>query len=128
MSERAALVWERECAVAALAHQQLCPRYHMPCWVCCLMHILTGTLRSVSDGRFDRFDHHRSYTWAHDPTGHFAKWLAFPTMICPHHAEATTAEYRQRSDRYWGGEQASAVHVWRNTDLPRRFNKEGDGN
>lgn len=53
--EPAALVWERECAVAVMAGQEICPAYHLPCWVCWGLHLLTGTVRSVTHGRLSRF-------------------------------------------------------------------------
>lgn len=100
-------VWDRERAFAALAGQKLCPVHRMPCWVCYLLHILTGTLRSVTEGRFDRFEGRGIFTWAEDTDGHFARWTASRGLVCSHHhASCTDADDYQRRmatdrDRYW---------------------------
>jgi hypothetical protein len=105
--------WERERVVAALAGAQLCPRYRMPCWICCLLHILTGTLRSVTEGRFERFEGRGIFTWAEDADGHFARWCASRGLICPHHPAASSDDYRQRlttdSDLYWYTDSAPSL-------------------
>jgi len=106
--EDARIVWDRECAFAALLGLRLCPRHRMPCWVCCLLHTLTGTLRSVAEGRFDRFAGFGIFTWAEDTDGHFARSCASRGLICPHHHGALTADYRRRlstdADLYWYAE------------------------
>lgn len=110
MSECSELVWERQCAVAALAHQNICPKYHMPCWVCCLLHLLTGLLRSVVSGRFDRFQlSAHNATWPEDRTGHLSKSCASLDLICPHHPETHSDDYLQRATPYWDYEEASSI-------------------
>lgn len=91
-------VCDRECAVTALAGAQVCPIYRLPCWLCIVLHIMTGTLRSVTEGRFDRFAGHgfmllldgdQKYLWS--------LWL-----VCPHHPAAITIDYAQRhGPSYW---------------------------
>jgi hypothetical protein len=110
VSERAEIVWERECAVAVLANQNLCPKYHMPCWVCCLLHLLTGLLRSVVSGRFDRFQlSAHNATWLEDRDGHVAKYCASPDLVCPHHAATRSDDYLLHAYPYWGYEEASSI-------------------
>lgn len=101
-TEPASLVWERECAFAALAGRHVCPRYRLPCWVCCTVHILIGTLRSVTEGRFDRFMGHSIFTWADDLNGHFARASESRGLICPHHRASFEPEYlRRHGSSYW---------------------------
>jgi hypothetical protein len=70
-----------------------------------MLHILTGTLRSVVEGRFDRFEGRGIFTWAEDADGHFARSCASRGLICPHHRAAFTDDYQRRmttdADLYW---------------------------
>lgn len=113
MSDTPEAFWQRECAVTALSGAQVCPRYGMPCWVCCHLHILTGTLRSVTEGRFRRFKDRSIFSWAAVTDGHHARWSASPGLVCSHHDGARSAAYRRRMrgavDRYWYAEGASAL-------------------
>lgn len=118
MSRRKRAAWERECAVAALAGQQLCPRYGMPCWVCCLLHVLTGTLRSVTEGRFDRFEGHSIFKWVGGTADRSTRWVASPGLICPHHRETVNPEYLGRHGQsYWYHDVSDWHHE--NTHLGR---------
>lgn len=51
MSESLSAILERECAAAALADLRVCPRYHMPCWVCVSLGDMANLVRQVTAGR-----------------------------------------------------------------------------
>jgi len=85
-------VWARECAVAALAGQRICPRYQMPCWACLVLHFLTRTLCSINEGPFIKG---KPIVW---DTCLVRKWAeSAPGLVCPHHDDAKIpANHRQR--------------------------------
>ena len=102
-----AAVCERECAVTVLAGAQACPVYRLPCWLCIVLHILTGTLRSVTEDRFDRFRGFVSDLWDHERDR--SNVLGLPSLVCPHHPAAMTEQYERRhgKDSYWHHAEAS---------------------
>lgn len=89
---------ERELIVEALAGRKICPRHHLPCWVCTALHVLTGSVRSVTLGRFDRFQERKLDI--------FEPWFAEPWLrsdpYCVHHRWAS-------GDNYWNTPQASTT-------------------
>lgn len=120
MSDSSAL--ERECVVQALHGQNICPTYCVPCWVCGVLHLLTGTLRSVTEGRLDRFDAEasagRSFSWALADGSAIARiWNTWPddTSFCIHHSGYSTLD-----SNYWNGPNASL------TSAPVTPAKEGE--
>lgn len=90
------VVLERELAVAVLAGQRFCPIFHLPCWICTTLHVLTGVVRSVTEGRFERFRERRFEM--------FEPWFAEPWLrddpICVHSTGAS-------GDHYWNTAEAS---------------------
>lgn len=92
-----AALCERECAVTALAGAQVCALYGLPCWLCIVLHILTGTLRNVTEGRFYRFGGFTFFSLDVERSV-----LGSPALVCPHHPGASTIEYAQRhGPSYW---------------------------
>lgn len=97
LADEMAGVWERECAVTALAGAQVCPTYRLPCWVCIVLHIMTGVLRNVTEGCFDRFRGVSILLFDEDRSV-----LSSRGLVCPHHPGASTIEYAQRhGPSYW---------------------------
>lgn len=99
--------WQRECVVAAFA-DLLCPVYRMPCWVCVVLHGLTGVVRSVTYGRFSRFCDRRTIFFMFDPVQLEPKLAQFgqpTTWRCVHSPG-------RGGDDYWNTRDASA------TDMP----------
>lgn len=70
---------------------------------CIVLHILTGTLRSVTEGRFERFRGVSLLMFDQDRSV-----LSSPTLVCPHHPAASTIEYEERhGPSYWHYPEAS---------------------
>ena len=100
----------RECVVDALRGRRTCPTYSLPCWVCGVLHLLTGTLRSVTDGRFERFTDERitrsrCFNWAEIEGKDAAVWFGWDrNAICSHHAA-----YNESFPTYWNSNEASEI-------------------
>ena len=92
-------VWDRECAFAALT-DHLCPRYRMPGWICTALHLLTGTLRSVTIGRFDRFSENQVGCFLVDADLSYYPHL--DNWTCVHTPGAS-------GDHYWVTDDASTI-------------------
>lgn len=72
---------ERECTAAALAGLQLCPRHHLPCWVCMALEDLQRTVTGVTGGVL-------AARWPVD------EWLAQDGRVkCRHCFETASAYY-----------------------------------
>lgn len=89
---------QRECVVAALAGPKLCPAYHLPCWACLALHLLTGVMRAVTSGRFAWFQEGRFRTF--DPGADYSELLLVGCVHSP-----TTFD----DDYYWRARDGSSI-------------------
>lgn len=123
--------FEREHVVTALCGRMTCPEYLLPCWVCDVLHVLTGTIRSVTAGRFERFERdgavtsmslgseNRRFNWAEtdasliEPEQNWTRWPDLIAPCCDHPEYAL-----ERTPGYWNSGEASAVQSVYQYELP----------